>query len=108
MARVARKFIIGVGAANGLAPLDGSAKVDSTYLPSGYQKSQTDTSWDGSTTTKNVAVSSDAREYIWQLLDNANDFERIHCIIKATSATNVQIVTSPALPAGSYRLVGLG
>jgi hypothetical protein len=68
----------------------------------------TDTVWNGSDTTKNVTVSgTDARIAEWQLKDNANDFEIIYCSIKATSATNVLITAEPALPAGSYRLVGV-
>lgn len=108
--RVATKFIKDAGQPNGIATLDGSGKVPTSQLPAGSSiaKSQTDTSWDGSTTTKNVTVSSDARGYLWQLLDNTNGYERIFCTIKATTSTNVQIVTSPALPAGTYRLVGVG
>lgn len=68
----------------------------------------TDTVWNGSDTTKNVTVSgTDARLAVWQLKDNSNDFEVVYCSIKATSATNVLITVSPALPAGSYRLVGV-
>lgn len=77
---------------------------------SSLEKFSSDTSWDGSTTTKDVDVSAtitDARTALWQLCDNANDFERIYTSIKATSATNVRITVSPALPAGSYRLIGI-
>lgn len=76
----------------------------------GVSKFVSDTSWNGSDTTKDIDVSSsisDARNAIWALHDNANDFERIYCSIKATSAANVRITVSPALPAGSYRLIGL-
>jgi hypothetical protein len=67
-----------------------------------------DTSWNGSDTTKNVTVSgTDARLSVWQLKDNTNDFEVIYCSIKATSSTNVLITVTPALPAGTYRLVGV-
>lgn len=110
MARVPVKFLQGVGSANGLASLDGTGKVPSAQLPAGSSlgKELQDTVWNGTDTTKNVTVASDARQYLWQLLDNTNDFERIFCTIKATSATNVQITVSPALPSGTYRLVGVG
>lgn len=77
---------------------------------SSVEKFSSDTSWDGSTTVKNVTVSAsitDARTALWQLLDNTNNFERIYTRIEATSATNVRITVSPALPAGSYRLLGV-
>lgn len=77
---------------------------------SSVEKFSSDTSWNGSDTTKDVTVSStitEARTALWQLLDNANDFERIYTSIKAISATQVRITVSPALPAGSYRLVGI-
>jgi hypothetical protein len=69
-----------------------------------------DTVWNGSDTTKDVDVSSeitDARRSIWALHDNTNDYDRIYCSIKATSATNVRITVGTALPAGSYRLIGI-
>jgi hypothetical protein len=69
-----------------------------------------DTSWNGTDTTKDVDVSSeisDARRAIWALHDNTNDYDRIYCSIKATSATNVRITVGTALPAGSYRLIGI-
>lgn len=68
----------------------------------------TDTVWNGTETTKDVTVSGvDARLAIWQLKDNNNDFECMYVEIKSTSATNVRITVSTALPAGSYRLVGV-
>ncbi len=73
-------------------------------------KHLSDTVWNGTDTTKDVDVSadvSDARNCVWALHDNANDFERVYTVIKATSATNVRIEVSPALPAGSYRLIGI-
>jgi hypothetical protein len=68
-----------------------------------------DTSWDGSTTQKDVTVTgiADARNALWQLRDNSNSYEVMNVKISATSATNVRIDSSPALPAGSYRLIGL-
>lgn len=81
-----------------------------TLIPAGVSKFISDTAWNGSDTTKDVTVSStinDAREATWALHDNADDFDRIYCSIKAISATQVRITVSPALPAGSYRLIGL-
>jgi hypothetical protein len=69
-----------------------------------------DTVWNGTDTTKDVDVSSeisDARRAIWALHDNTNDYDRIYCSIKTTSATNVRITVGTALPAGSYRLIGI-
>lgn len=76
---------------------------------SSSEKFSSDTVWNGTDTTKDVVVSAtitEARTAIWQLCDNANDFERIYTVIKAISATTVRIEVSPALPAGSYRLIG--
>jgi hypothetical protein len=80
------------------------------FQVAGASKYSNDESFDGSQLTKNVTVSGsiqDARTAVWQLLDNANDFARIYCTIKATSASIVQVVTNTPLPAGSYRLVGV-
>lgn len=80
------------------------------FIVAGVSKFQSDTVWNGSDTTKDVTVSStisDARTAIWALHDNSNDFDRIYCSIKAISATQVRITVSPALDAGSYRLIGL-
>lgn len=80
------------------------------WVVTGGSKFLSDTSWDGTTTVKDVTVSStitDARNAIWALHDNTNDFDRIYCSIKAISATQVRITVAPALPAGSYRLIGL-
>jgi hypothetical protein len=67
-----------------------------------------ETSWSGIDTVKDVTVSGvDARLAIWQLKDNANDFENMYVKIQATSATNVRITVSSPLPAGTYRLVGV-
>lgn len=76
---------------------------------------ESDTSWNGSDLTKDVTVSAstgwspitDARKANWCLLNNSNDFERMYVSVKATSATNVRITVSVALPAGSYRLIGI-
>lgn len=81
-----------------------------SWQVAGVAKYINDESFDGVQTTKTITVSAsitDARNAMWELADNANDFERIHCTIKKISATQVQIVTDGALPAGSYRLIGL-
>lgn len=81
-----------------------------SIAPLGVSKYLADTVWNGTDTTKDVTVSadiSDARNAIWALHDNTNDFDRIYCSLKAISATQVRITVSPALPAGSYRLIGL-
>jgi hypothetical protein len=91
---------------------DKKVKVDdgSSFITAGVSKYVGDTVWNGSDTLKNVDVSAnitDARNAVWALHDNSDDYERIYCDIKATSASNVRITVSPALPAGSYRLIGL-
>lgn len=66
-----------------------------------------DSSWSGET-TKDINVSgsiSDARLAMWQVLDNANDFERMMISIKTPSASIVRISTDFPLT-GSFRLVG--
>lgn len=81
-----------------------------SWLRIGANRFSSDTSWNGSDTTKTVTVSStidDARLAIWQLCDNTNDYERIFCSIKAISATQVTITVGTALAAGSYRLIGI-
>jgi len=82
----------------------------SSFQVLGVSKFLSDTVWNGVDTTQDVVVSAsitDARNAIWALHDNANDFERIYTNIKAISATTVRITVSPALPAGSYRLIGI-
>lgn len=81
-----------------------------TWVAAGASKFLSDTSWDGIITTLDVTVSStitDARTALWQLCDNANDFERMYVTIKAISATQVRIQVNVPLPAGSYRLIGV-
>jgi hypothetical protein len=74
----------------------------------GGSRSETDTSWDGSTALKDVTVSDiDATHAIWALHDNTNNYERMYVSVKATSTTNVRITTNVSLPAGTYRLIGL-
>jgi hypothetical protein len=80
------------------------------FIVAGVGKYISDIVFDGSTVLKDVNVSAnitDARNCIIQLLDNTNSFERIFCKIEATSASNVRIECSPALPAASYRLIVL-
>lgn len=76
----------------------------------GVAKYLGDTVWTGAETVKNVDVSAsieDARNAQWQLLDNGSNFEVMHVKIEMTSASNVRITTNVALPAGSYRLIGI-
>ena len=72
---------------------------------------ESDTSWDGIVTTKDVTVTGtncppDARKAQWQLANNSADYEIMYVSCKATTASNVRITVNVALPAGSYRLVG--
>jgi len=81
-----------------------------SWIVAGVSKFISDTSWNGTDTTKDIVVSStitDARNALWQLCDNSNDFERVYCVIKAISATTVRVEVTPALPAGSWRLIGI-
>jgi len=81
-----------------------------SFIVLGVAKFTSDTSWNGTDVTKSVTVSStitDARLAIWQLRDNANNFEIMGVKITTPNATTVQIDTSVALPVGSYRLIGL-
>jgi hypothetical protein len=81
-----------------------------TWTLAGVGKYLSDTVWDGSTTTQTFTVSAslaDAREAIWQLKDNSNNFETLYTKIEAISATQVRVTTNVALPAGSYRLIGI-
>lgn len=74
----------------------------------GVSKYSQDQAFNGTDLTKNVDVSSvieDARTAQYELLDNANDFEKMYVTIKATSASNIRIETTIPLPAGSYRLI---
>lgn len=76
----------------------------------GVAKFSSDLVFNGTDLTKDTTVSAtivDARKAIWQLRDNANDFEIIFVKITTPSATVVRITTTTALPAGSYRLIGL-
>lgn len=81
-----------------------------TFKKLSYSKFLSDTVWNGSDTSKTVTVSGDvddARRAMWGLHDNTNDYDRIYCSIKAISATQVTITVGSALPAGSYRLIGI-
>jgi hypothetical protein len=68
-----------------------------------------DTVWNGTDLTKTITVSAnitDARKALWQLRDNSNSYE-IMFVPMTTSLTQVTITVSVALPAGSYRLIGI-
>lgn len=80
------------------------------FQTAGVAKFVADTVWDGVITLLNTDVSAsiqDARNAQWQLRDNSNNFEIMYVSILATSASNVRVTTNVALPAGSFRLVGL-
>jgi len=83
--------------------------IDSALATSGtIAVFEDDLTFNGTDLIKNVDVSStitDARKAQIQLLDNANNYERIWCSLLATSASNVRISTNIALPAGTYRLL---
>lgn len=79
-----------------------------TQVKVGNARHIEDLAFNGTDLIKNVDVSAniqDARNCQIQLLDNTNDFERIYCSLKATSASNVRITTNIPLDAGSYRLL---
>ena len=79
-----------------------------TFKKVGANRYETDTSWNGSDTTKSVTVSGlDARKALWQLKNNSSDFKIMYVEITSTSSTNVTITNGSALPAGSYRLIGV-
>jgi hypothetical protein len=81
-----------------------------SFIPLGVSKFSADQVFDGVITVLNVDVSAsitDARTAIWQLRDNANNFEIMYVKIETTSASNVRITTNIPLAAGSYRLIGL-
>ncbi len=84
--------------------------VGTSFKVLGVSKWVSDTVWNGTDTTKDINVSAeitDARNAMWQLRDNANDFEIMFVTIKATSASNVRIEVNVPLAAGSYRLLGV-
>lgn len=74
----------------------------------GVSKFVQDVVFDGVQLTADVNVSSeiqDARNCIFSLLNNANDFSKMYVTLKATSVSNIRIETEAPLPAGSYRLI---
>jgi len=80
----------------------------SQIKPLGVSKFVADQVFDGVQLTKDVDVSSDiqdARNCIFSLLNNANNFSKMYVTLKATSASNIRIETDAPLPAGSYRLI---
>lgn len=82
----------------------------SGFIVMGSGKFTQDTSWNGSDITKSVTVSAtitDARLAIWQLRNNAGNFEIMGVKITTPNATTVQIDTNIPLPVGSYRLIGI-
>ena len=76
----------------------------------GVAKFVSDLVFNGTDLTKDVTVSAtitDSRNAIWRIRDNANNFEQMLVAISTPSSTTVRITTNVALPAGSYRLIGL-
>jgi len=74
----------------------------------GVSKFVQDQAMNGIDLTRDVDVSSaieDARRAQFELLDNANDFEKMYVTLKAISATTIRIETVTPLPVGSYRLI---
>lgn len=96
---------IGYNTVSGLLIYDTGSAVFSV----GAQHSEQDTTWDGVQTTQTFTVSgvSDARRAIWQMKDNANDFEIMFVRITQTNTTTVVVTTGVPLPAGTYRLIGV-
>jgi len=84
--------------------------VGGSWQIAGSGKFLSDTVWNGAQVQQTFTVSAsivDARNAIWALHDNTNNFERIFCKIEAISATQVRVTVAPALDAGSYRLIGI-
>jgi len=80
----------------------------SQFIIAGIGKFLADQAFNGVDLTKTVDVSAniqDARNAQVQLLDNANNFERIYCKLEALNATDIRITTNIPLPSGSYRLI---
>jgi hypothetical protein len=69
------------------------------------------TQFDGVATTVDIDVTglcSDARDMIWAVRKNADDFLQEGCEIRSTSATNVRIFAGIPLAAGTYTILGAG
>jgi len=74
--------------------------------------------WDGSTATVTYTVDgsdtpargrvSDSRQCIWQFKDNSNNHQVMDVKIDHPSATQVRVTSMIDLPAGTYRLIGIG
>jgi len=74
----------------------------------GANRYETDTSWSGAETVKSVTVSGiDSTKALWQLKNNSSNYKIMNVEITSTSSTNVTITVTTALPAGSYRLIGV-
>lgn len=90
------------------------ADTGSTLLAVTFHRHVEDTSWNGSDTSKVVSITDieDVRNVKWSLHDNSGNFEEVYAKITAsyTAAFNgsVTITVNVALPAGSYRLIGIG
>ena len=92
--------------AEGIAKLDTGTAIKTI----GNKSYSADTVWNGTDLTKTVTVSgsvNNARNCLWQLCDNTNDFEIIFCKITKPSTTQITITLGTALPAGNYQLIGI-
>lgn len=66
-------------------------------------------SWDGATSTATYDVSStvnNAKEMIWCLKDNSNDYEQVVAEIDFPTNTSVRVTVGIPLAVGTYTLVG--
>lgn len=67
--------------------------------------------WDGVATSQTYTTSADiddAREAIWQFLDNSNGFREVQGAVITKTQTQVTVTFTMPPPAGTYRLVGVG
>lgn len=84
-----------------------------TWFKASVEKSVTDdaVNWDGVQTTWTYTVSadvSDARLCNWTFSDNSNAFAQLVGVVITKTQTQVTVTAEIPLPAGTYRLVGVG
>ena len=76
-----------------------------------YVKDETNAVWDGTQTTHVYTTSGeidDAREAIWQFLDNTNGFRVVQGATITKTQTQVTVTFTIPPASGTYRLVGVG
>ena len=69
------------------------------------------TTWDGTATTQTYTVSGeidDARNAVWQFLDNTNGFRNVQGAVITKTQTQVTVTFTIPPASGTYRLVGVG